>query len=221
MYNLIIILLTISFGFSSQIHELSGNISNFSSMSTGSLFENKTKKFDVNVSSIYSSSFIRYPANINFIELFYQRNTDNYIISTNIGLLDYGILNNSSSNTSLASDKIINFSLFNINFSNNYQACKKLSIKFSPQYLSINLLADLIYYDEYNSEFSFALNSSLLDKLNIYIGKTMYFKSNSNSALSNISSGIGLLIENYKIDIGFQYARDNVFSFGTSITIFS
>lgn len=277
MYNIIIILLTISIGFTSPIHELTGNIERFSSMMAGSLKENKTIIHNHPSSSVYSSSFIKYPADINFVELFYQKHFNNNFLSASIGLLDYGILSNSNNTSFVASDKKIELSFFNKNWINSgtsisyvwsnieyyksasimgslfigksyfdnhldislslenitytffnysninetYRVGKKVSINLKPKYLSINLLADYIYYNQYETEISCAIKGNIIDNLNIYFGKAIYSGIYENGILSNISSGIGLILKNYRFNIGFQYSSDTLFSLGSSITIFS
>ena len=193
-------------------------------------------------------------------------------------MLDYGILSNINNNEFLASDKILELSVFKKNlynltlgasvayswsniedytsslilgslciskslFDNNlyigfslenanyilsnysnindqYEPSKKLSIKLLPRHLPIHLLLDYIYYNIYSSELSFAIQGNIYNNFHIYLGKDIYLTSNENTIFDNISSGFGVLLKNYKIDIGFQYTTDTVFSLGTSLLIF-
>ena len=108
------IIFTISYCYSSVI--ITGNMQKFCLMNAGSFINNHYREIDTHSNILYSMSFIQYPAEIQFYEIFFQKSFDSYIISSNFGVLNYGILEDDNDNQFSPTEQKLELSIFNINY---------------------------------------------------------------------------------------------------------
>ena len=112
--NIIIAGMLFSFSSANLISGINGNMQNFLSMNTGSFIDQNYRQINYNTNNLYSMSFIQFPADIKFHEIFIQKPFDKYMISSSMGVLDYGALEDISNNKFSAKEQIIRMSIFNI-----------------------------------------------------------------------------------------------------------
>jgi len=112
--NIIIAGMLFSFSFANLISGINGNMQNFLSMNTGSFIDQNYRQINYNTNNLYSMSFIQFPADIKFHEIFIQKPFDKYMISSSMGVLNYGTLEDISNNQFSAKEQIIKISIFNI-----------------------------------------------------------------------------------------------------------
>tara|TARA_Y100000588_G_C14046776_1_gene835317 strand:+ start:101 stop:970 length:870 start_codon:yes stop_codon:yes gene_type:complete len=116
MHIILYTIIGIIFSFSSAntIGMINGNMQAFSSMNSGSFINKNYQQINYNACDMYSMSFIQLPAEIKFHEIFFQKSINNYIISSRVGILSYGTLQDESNNEFSADQQILRLSIFNI-----------------------------------------------------------------------------------------------------------
>ena len=93
---------------------IQGNMQNFLSMNSGSFIDVNYRQINNNSTTLYSMSFIQFPAEIQFHEFFFQKRIDKYLISSTIGVLNYGIFEDTNNREFSADEQMIRVSIFNV-----------------------------------------------------------------------------------------------------------
>ena len=151
--NIIIAGMLFSFSSANLISGINGNMQNFLSMNTGSFIDQNYRQINYNTNNLYSMSFIQFPADIKFHEIFIQKPFDKYMISSSMGVLNYGTLEDISNNQFSAKEQIIKISIFNIESSSftygvsvAYQTSKISS--YSSSLLTYSIGFNKSYFDD-------------------------------------------------------------------------
>ena len=114
MLHIIILGTILSFTNANIVSGINGNMQNFLSMNSGSFIDMNYRQINNNNKTLYSMSFIQFPAEIKFHELFFQHKINKYLISSTIGILDYGLFKDSANREFSANEQIVKLSIFNI-----------------------------------------------------------------------------------------------------------
>tara|TARA_B100000959_G_C14961697_1_gene616049 strand:+ start:1103 stop:1948 length:846 start_codon:yes stop_codon:yes gene_type:complete len=106
------IIFAISYGYSFGV--ITSDIGKFCVMNAGSFIDEHCRSHNMDSNTLYSMSFIQYPADIKSHQIFIQKSFDTHIISSSLNVLNYGILEEKDGNMFSAADQKLELSLFNI-----------------------------------------------------------------------------------------------------------
>ena len=106
------IIFAMSYGYSFSV--ITSDIGKFCVMNAGSFIDEHYRSHDIDSNILYSMSFIQYPADIKSHQIFIQKSFNTHIISSNLDVLNYGILEEKDGNMFSAADQKLELSIFNI-----------------------------------------------------------------------------------------------------------
>ena len=136
----LLLLCMLSFGYTNQINNVSGNIEQFSLMNGNSFIHNIVNDIDTN---LYSISFIQYPGHISSGQLLYLEKYKQYFIQSKISTINYGLLRDNDNEFS-ASDYMIQIAIIK-QHSNNFMVGSSVGYAKShiAHYTSSQLIQDI------------------------------------------------------------------------------
>tara|TARA_Y100001970_G_C14254291_1_gene874073 strand:- start:3852 stop:4715 length:864 start_codon:yes stop_codon:yes gene_type:complete len=148
----IILAVIFSFNFANTIYRIPGNTEQFSSMNTGSFIDSYHRKINHKTYPLYSMSFIHFPAEIKFHQLFFQKPIKNYLISSHINILNYGTLEDVFNHQFSAYEQKLGIALFNILPNNltyglSIEYCRSKIEAYTSSALNYNIGFKKIYLD--------------------------------------------------------------------------
>ena len=145
----LLLLCMLSFGYTNQINNVSGNIEQFSLMNGNSFIHNIVNDIDTN---LYSISFIQYPGHISSGQLLYLEKYKQYFIQSKISTINYGLLRDNDDEFS-ASDYMIQIAVIK-QHSNNFMVGSSVGYAKShiAHYTSSQLIQDIGFSYSYFNE---------------------------------------------------------------------
>ena len=109
------------------------------------------------------------------------------------------------------------------NISINHEPFKKLSFKLKPNYINTEFSINYTSFNNNDSEIIISASKYIGNNIHLMAGKSLHLSNNSlNSNYSyfeNLSMGMGVFSNIYKINFGFQYLGDFGIIIGTSLLI--
>ena len=109
------------------------------------------------------------------------------------------------------------------NISINHEPFKKLSFKLTPNHINTEFSINYTSFNNNDSEIIISASKYIGNNIHLMAGKSLHLSNNSlNSNYSyfeNLSMGMGVFSNIYKINFGFQYLGDFGLIIGTSLSI--
>ena len=145
----LLLLCMLSFGYTNQVNNISGDIEQFSLMNGNSFINNIVNDIDTN---LYSISFIQYPGHISSGQLLYLEKYKQYFIQSKISTINYGILRDNDNEFS-ASDYMIEIAVIK-QHSNNFMVGSSIGYAKShiANYTASQLIHDIGFSYSYFNE---------------------------------------------------------------------